>query len=318
MRRPAPLPVDLLGLARAQEGLLSAAQCDRAGVTAARRRALRGTGGLQPVLRGVDDVAPLLVDAPFLPLVPDPGHRRRRAAWLALLAAGVDRAVAVGACALALYGVEGLPGVIRPEAALPGASPRARRGGVVVRCFDPGVTVRSRGHARLVEPVRALAQAVCELDRDHAVAVLDSAVHRRLVRDDELAVVAALVRGRRGASAVSGWWDLLDGRAQSPLETWARLQCRDEGVAPHDLQVPVRDGLGRVVAHGDLGWWLRDGRLLVAEIDGAGPHGTPDALYRDRERQNRVVGTGALLLRFTADDVRSRRVASEVRRHLLG
>jgi very-short-patch-repair endonuclease len=71
-----------------------------------------------------------------------------------------------------------------------------------------------------------------------------------------------------------------------------------------------------VVARGDLGWWLDDGRLLLVEIDGATPHGAPDALYRDRARQNAIVATGALLLRFTADDLRHHRVAQEVARHV--
>ena len=80
----------------------------------------------------------------------------------------------------------------------------------------------------------------------------------------------------------------------------------------------MRDTDGRVIARGDLGWSLGSGRLLVAEIDGAGPHSTPHALYRDRSRQNAVVATGALMLRFTAADVRTRRVAAEVARHLRG
>lgn len=95
------------------------------------------------------------------------------------------------------------------------------------------------------------------------------------------------------------------------------MQCRDGGIPPHDLQVTVGDGSGRVLARGDLGWVLEGGRLLVAEIDGVGPHSTPEALYRDRERQNRIVATGALLLRFTAGDVHRGGVAAAVRRRLV-
>ncbi len=80
--------------------------------------------------------------------------------------------------------------------------------------------------------------------------------------------------------------------------------------------MPVRDRDGRVIARGDMGWWLPTGRLLVVEIDGAGPHGAPDALFRDRQRQNAVVATGTLMLRFTAADLRAGRVAASVSRHL--
>ena len=353
MRRPAPVPEALLLTAWRQEGLVSTVQCDRAGLTRDRRAALRRAGDLAPVVRGVHDVAASVVrligpdafvDHPGsgvpsvsgrrsvappqlratggeVDVLRDPDHRRRRAVWTALLALGPERGVAVGCGALALHGVQGLPLVIRPEAALPRADGRAPRGGeprggAVTRCFRTGDVVVVGG-ARVVVPALALAQAVCELDREHAVAVLDSAVQRGLVPGEDLSHVRALTRGRRGAARLADWWHLVDGRAQSPLETRARLQCVDAGVAPHDLQVPVRDGGGRVVARGDLGWLLADDRLLVAEIDGAGPHSTPDALFHDRRRQNEIVATGAVLVRFTADDIRSGDVVpATIRRHL--
>lgn len=335
---------------------MSTVQCERAGLTRDRRAALRRAGELVPVVRGVHDVAASVArwlgpDA-FVDRTPygtvggsrgthgaarelrhappgdravvvrDADHLRRRSAWTALLALGPERAVAVGCCALALHGVQGLPTTLRPEAALPAADGRLTRTGepargAAARCFRTGDVVALVGGARAVLPELALAQAVCELDRDHAVAVLDSALQRRLVPDDDLAHVRSLARGRRGAARLADWWHLVDGRAQSPLETRARLQCIDAGVAPHDLQVPVRDSAGRVLARGDLGWLMRDGRLLIAEIDGAGPHSTPAALYEDRRRQNAIVGAGAVLVRFTADDIRTGTVVPRTVRHHL-
>lgn len=311
---------------------MSTTQCEREGVTRDRRAALRRAGALVPVVRGVHDVAaaggqvgdrvPGGTGAPHL-VGREPDHLRRRAAWTALLALGPERAVAVGCCALALLGVQGLPASIRPEASLPSSDGRRLRTGepargAATRAFRTGAVHHVSG-ARVVSPELALAQAVCELDREHAVAVLDSALQRGLLAESDLHRVRALARGRRGAARLADWWHLVDGRAQSPLETRARLQCVDAGIPPHDVQVPVRDRTGRVVARGDLGWIRPDGRLLVVEIDGAGPHSTPAALYEDRRRQNAVVGTGAVLLRFTAADVRTGHVvASTVRRHLAG
>ena len=247
----------------------------------------------------------------------DPDHRRRRAACLALLAHGPE-AVAVGQSALAMLGVQGLPGEIRPEVAMPGGSPRATRDGIVVRCYAGPIPTVRRGEFWVAAPEWALAQAVLELDRDHAVAVLDSALHRGVIRPDGLGVVAGLTRGRRGAGRLRAWWGLVDGRSQSPLETWARLQCVDAGVPPDELQVPIRDARGRVVARGDLGWRLTRGRWLVVEIDGAGPHTEPEALFVDRERQNDILGTGrADLLRFTGRDVDRRdRIPAVVKAHI--
>ncbi len=317
MRTPAPPPSSLLHLAGRQEWLVSTRQCDRAGVGDARRAALRRAGALTTVVRGVHR---LHVPAAVPPLVSDPGavarRRRREAIWRAVLTAGEEHAVVTGWCALVLQGVEGVPPGLPPEVASTTSGTHAFRGGVRRRVLAAGRPVRWVDGVRAVDAVTALAQTLPDLDRAHAVAVLDSALHRRLVDDDELPLVVDALRGRRGAAAVAPWWDLVDGRAQSPLETWARLQCRDAGIPPHDLQVAVRDASGRVVARGDLGWVLDDGRLLVVEIDGAGPHGGLEALYRDRERQNAIVATGALVLRFTAHDVRTGRVAAAVRRHV--
>jgi len=135
VRPSQPLPRSLLTLAARQEGLLGAAQCDDQGVSTARRARLVAEGVWARVTRGVFDVDPRR-DRRF-----DADHRRRRAAWTGMLAYGPD-AIAVGACALALHGVMGLPLDITPEVALPGGCSRRSRDGVRVRQFGGGATLR--------------------------------------------------------------------------------------------------------------------------------------------------------------------------------
>lgn len=80
---------------------------------------------------------------------------------------------------------------------------------------------------------------------------------------------------------------------------------------PDALQLVVVDRAGRQLGRVDLAWRLPDGTWLLVEIDGAEIHSTPQAVYRDRSRQNALMSTGgARLLRFTAGDIRSRMVTT--------
>ena len=241
-------------------------------------------------------------------------RRRQRAAWLALLAYGPE-SVAVGACALALHGIAGLPPSIRPEAALPRASNRHDRDGIRLRQFDDGMTVETVGGRKVVNVEWALAQAVPELPRANGLAVLDSALHTKAISRSGFELSHDAARGRRGVARRHDLWALADSRAESPLESFARLECTDAGLAPDTLQLPLTNRSGTVVARGDLAWRRRDGRWLIAELDGHDVHSDPQAVFDDRRRQNLMTGTGVVhLLRFTGRDRGS--IASTVARTL--
>jgi hypothetical protein len=70
---------------------------------------------------------------------------------------------------------------------------------------------------------------------------------------------------------------LVKGGSESPAESSARLSCHDNGVPPDDIQVRFTVNCV-VVARADMAWLLPDGRWLVVEIDGIGPHSPPQAL----------------------------------------
>ena len=163
-------------------------QCEASGVTRSRRRALVTSGELRRVTRGVFLVGAREVEPAEL------DQARRRAAWTALLAYGPG-AIAVGKCALALHGVLGLPVSITPEAAVVRGRDRTDREGIRLREFDNGMETVEIDGRRVVTVEWALAQAVPELDRRHAVAVMDSALHLRLIDEKGLERAHRLARG---------------------------------------------------------------------------------------------------------------------------
>lgn len=159
MRTPSTLPEALLHVALGQEGLVSAAQCDEHGVRSPRRSRLVAQRSWARVTRGVYDTDLVPTSRRAGQGVPE--HLRRRAAWAGLLTFGPD-AIAVGPCALALLGIQGLPGRITPQAALPGARETRSRDGVLLRQFDDGMTVQRVDGRYVATPDWALAQAVPE------------------------------------------------------------------------------------------------------------------------------------------------------------
>ncbi|WP_265520129.1 hypothetical protein [Oerskovia flava] len=303
MRTLTAVPAELLDVASRQAGLVDAAQCDAHGVTAHRRGRLVAQRRWSRPTRGVFDTTPPVgATPPGRDLTTAHDHRRTRAAWLALLAYGPD-AIAVGPCALVLLGIQGVGADVVPQVALPGARASVSRDGIALRQFDDGMTVTRVGGRLVATPCWALAQAVPEMRRRRAVAVMDSAQHLGLLDADGLARAHDLARGRRGVARTHSWWALSDGRAESPLETFGRLECADAGIPPDALQVQVHDD-GRFLGRGDIGWRLPGDRWLIAEMDGVDVHSEPGALLRDRERQNDLVGCGAVdLLRFTGRDL---------------
>ena len=108
---------------------MSAEQCEAADVGPSQRRNLVTQGQWRRISRGVFDTGH--VPSGLHPYDID----RLRSAWSALLAN--RRAIAVGACALVLHGVEGLPHRLVPEAALPRGAAGRSPDGVVLRQYSP-------------------------------------------------------------------------------------------------------------------------------------------------------------------------------------
>jgi hypothetical protein len=78
--------------------------------------------------------------------------------------------------------------------------------------------------------------------------------------------------------------------------------CRRSGLPPPTQQT-VRRGPSGQRRYLDADWELPDGRRVVAEVDGA-VHLAPRRWFDDQLRQNELVLTGSMVLRFPSVVVR--------------
>lgn len=295
-------------LAGRQAGLIGYAQALGEGLTRGDLRQLLHIGRWCRQTRGV-------YRTPVLPLADRYDLARHRAAWTGLLA--VPGAAATGMAALALHGIQGLPQQIRSEVCLPGGTSVAGPPRVTVRRYRSTMPRLELGSFPVADLPVALVQALPELDREHGVAVLDSALHRGQARASDLHTIERLLHGRRGSRRARSYLLLADCRAESPLETWARLRFIDAGLAPTTLQKRFCDERGRTIARGDLAWQRTDGSWVSVEMDGYDVHSTPKALFHDRSRQNGLMlDRGLTLLRFTGGDLQDGSAVATVRRAL--
>jgi hypothetical protein len=214
--------------------------------------------------------------------------------------------VAVLDTAAEIHAVAGLRTTDEVHVCVPADAPRKQRAtdpDVVVHqlVLRPGDITQAGGVA-VTTPVRTVADVILRAYRFEGVCVLDSALNQKLITADDWATLPALLCGRRGAVHARPYLAEAHGRARSPLETRVRLRCVDGGVAPDEVGYTVRDEYGGILAEADLAWLQA---RVIAEADGAGPHRSPDALFEDRRRQNRLADAGWLVLRFTwADTLR--------------
>ena len=173
-----------------------------------------------------------------------------------------------------------------------------------VHVLDPGIRMRPSKelmvHQRIGAPLMKIRGRVATapawtaveiartLRRPRALAVLDAALHVGRCTGTELAAAVTEQRGRRGIVHVRDLVGLADGRAESPMESEARLVFIDGGLPMPELQFEIRDLHGKLWRV-DFAW---PDSNVVAEYDSVEWHANPDGGY--------------MSVPMTVDDVRKR------------
>lgn len=178
-----------------------------------------------------------------------------------------------------------------------------------LRCAD-GLAVHHRDGAPLVlhngrratAPAWTAVEVARTLARPRALATLDAALRSGTCSLPDLWRAAFEQKGRRGIVAVRDLLALADGRAESPMESEARLAMIDGGLPIPELQYEVIDGNGEL-RRLDFAW---PDKRVAAEYDGMAWHSGPDAMRRDRRRHNALQDIRWTVVPIVFEDVRYR------------
>jgi hypothetical protein len=199
-----------------------------------------------------------------------------------------------------------------------------------VHVLDPGVrmrpTVGLMVHQRTGAPLQRVAgrlatapawtavEVARQLRRPRALAALDAALHSLACTRAELESAVREQKGRRGIVYVRELVQYADGRAESGMESEARLVMIDFGLPRPELQYEIHGG------HGEL--WRVDfawpDQRVAAEYDSIDWHVGKAEMLSDKKRFAGVQELAWTVIPIVVDDVRRqpRRLADRINYHL--
>jgi hypothetical protein len=231
------------------------------------------TGSVRPIYRGchvdarVPDSRPLRIES--VDLVRPSG------------------AIACNETAAFLFGIDAYrPSerhLLTPSFVVPHATSRIRRPSVRCRqAILPAADITSVDGVPVTTPLRTVSDLLRRLYRPYALSSADAFARADLIAVDEVIDYVHSLKGYRWIVQARSLAVLIDGRAESPGESWQRLRIHDAGFPPPTPQFEVVDVTGLLrrldLAYPEL--------LIGSEYDGREFHTLRDDLVRDQERRD--------------------------------
>jgi very-short-patch-repair endonuclease len=170
----------------------------------------------------------------------------------------------------------------------------------------------TRAEVRLTSPARTIVDVAREHGVGAGLAAADAAMRSGLLTVNEL---ADCVEGKRGLPAIRfarAVVRVVDGRAESPLESLSRWQLICHGFSGFDLQRELWTSSGAWLARVDF--YFEDG-AVIGEADGLMKYDSPEVLRQEKLRQERLADAGYEVVRWGWRDLRDfGTVAARIRR----
>ncbi|KAA0104227.1 DUF559 domain-containing protein [Mycolicibacterium sp. P1-5] len=218
---------------------------------------------------------------------------RAKACWLR----SRRRGVLVGFSASAVHGARWIDN--RRAAEISDVNRRPARG-IIARaglidadeiCHKAGVAVTS--------PARTALDLMCWYPTDTAITAVDALARATRLKTADIELLADRYRGRRGIVRARAALELVDSGAESPKETWLRLEIIRAGFPRPQTQVPVHNEYGVLIAEVDMGY---EDLKIAIEYEGAHHRTDRRQFDKDIRRYDELIELGWIVLRFTAAD----------------
>jgi predicted transcriptional regulator of viral defense system len=292
------MPSDALPQIIRAAGIITAAELRAAGKSREQIKTLLRRGTLVRVDRGVFARA---ARADNIRSLASGGYLLRLAGMLAVSGPGT---VVSHQSAAQLYGIDLLD---RPDPAVTltcGREHRWRaRSGIRLHAVAiPAAHVTSRFGAPVTTAARTVVDLARTLDFRAGVVAADSALHRKLTTKGEMAGVIKVQRRWPGITRAAQVLDFADERAESPLESIARVLFRDLGLPAPELQVWL-GGVEQAVGRVDFYW--KHHRTIV-EVDGKGKYQDPERARWQLRRDDLLRADGYEVVHLTWYDITHR------------
>lgn len=143
-----------------------------------------------------------------------------------------------------------------------------------------------------------------------AVMRIDALMNRTSLDLDAIRAVSAAHRGVPGLSRLHTVLSLVDGGAESPQETIARLALIRAGLPRPTTQVEIFDEFGEFVARVDMAY---QGLKVAIEYDGEQHWADPKIRQADIDKMYELNRLGWIVIRVSSDQLRYRRTTYTTR-----
>jgi Protein of unknown function (DUF559) len=155
-------------------------------------------------------------------------------------------------------------------------------------------------------PLTTVARTVSDLARTlpfmDAVVVADSALNQEKTTKPELRQVLEEGQGWPGVRQARRVVDFADERAESPLESAARVVFAEAGLEPPELQVTIHGAQEQEPFAARVDFLWRE-QKVIAEADGLVKYNDRVDLLKERERDHQLRAAGYTVVHFTWQEI---------------